>query len=154
MTNFEKFRFYCEWYMYHLKNGLYEPGVDFCIHPIHRRHICDETHCPLYKSDNVKPQREGFETRYLMKPVPPRCPICNYRIPDCQCTFGGSAHPDRSKRKEVVKDHLYLLTDEQIKHVIELESRWQTSYGDEEKNSILKELKEEYELRKEKGDES
>jgi len=53
-----------------------------------------------------------------------------------------------------VKDHLYLLTDEQIKHVIELESRWQTSYGDEEKNSILKELKEEYELRKEKGDES
>ena len=70
-----------------------------------------------------------------------KCPICKYGISQCQCYFGGSAHPDRSKRKEVVKDHLYLLSDEQIKHVIYLESRWQTSYGDKEKNDIVEELK-------------
>lgn len=70
-----------------------------------------------------------------------KCPICQYILGYCQCNFGGSAHPDRSKRREVVLDHLYLLTDEQIKHIIELQKRWQTSYGDSERSSILNELK-------------
>lgn len=70
-----------------------------------------------------------------------KCPICRYDISMCQCFFGGSAHPDRSKRKDVVKDHLYLLTDRQVEHIISLERRWQTSYGDEEKNKIVEELK-------------
>lgn len=69
-----------------------------------------------------------------------RCPICGYGPGHCQCLFGGSAHPDRSKRREVVLDHLYLLSDEQIKHVIELERHWQTSYGDEERSNILESL--------------
>lgn len=65
------------------------------------------------------------------------CPICNYPISNCQCRFGGSAHPDRHKRRQVVLDHLYLLSDEQIKHIIELEKYWQISYGDEERTKIL-----------------
>ena len=70
-----------------------------------------------------------------------KCPICKYDIFNCQCLFSGSAHPDRSKRKTVIKDHLYLLSSKQIEHVINLERFWQTSYGDEAKNAILKELK-------------
>lgn len=70
-----------------------------------------------------------------------KCPICKYKISMCQCMFGGTAHPDHSKRKAVVKDHLYLLSRKQLKHLIKLEKRWQTSYGDKEKQLILKELK-------------
>ena len=70
-----------------------------------------------------------------------KCPICKYKLGYCQCMFGGSAHPDRTKRREVVLDHLYLLTDEQIKHIIKLQKQWQTSYGDNERSRILEELK-------------
>lgn len=78
------------------------------------------------------------------------CPICGYALnpPDdfpalgCQCRFSGSAHPDYSKRIRVVCDHLYLLSKEQIKHIIELQRWWQMSYGDEEMNDIVKELTE------------
>lgn len=69
-----------------------------------------------------------------------KCPICDYEIEHCQCYFGGSAHPNRDKRTEVVKDHLYLLSPKQIEHVIELEKFWRTSYLDEEKEQIRKEL--------------
>ena len=67
-----------------------------------------------------------------------KCSICNYEIKDCQCIFGGTAHPNRSNRREVVFDHLYLFEKEQVEHLISLQRQWQTSYGD-------KELKQEYE---------
>ena len=70
-----------------------------------------------------------------------KCPICKYDISECQCIFAGSGHPDRSKRKTVVIDHLYLFSAKQIEHIINLEKYWQTSYGDEEKNKILEELR-------------
>lgn len=81
-----------------------------------------------------------------------KCPICKYYIEQCQCMFGGSAHPNRNKRKEVVKDHLYLLSEVQLRHIIKLEKKWQTSYGDDERTAIYEELKEEAEnaLNKEK----
>ena len=66
-----------------------------------------------------------------------KCPICNYEIGRCQCRFGGSAHPDRSKKYEVVIDHLYLLTNKQVEHIIELQKYWQISYGDDEKNALV-----------------
>ena len=69
------------------------------------------------------------------------CPICGYHLTQCQCRYGGSAHPDRSKKREVVLDHLYLLSEEQLRHIIRLESQWQTSYGDEERSNILRHLK-------------
>lgn len=72
-----------------------------------------------------------------------KCPICRYDIGHCQCRFGGSAHPDRSKRRTVVLDHLYLFSEEQINHIVNLEKSWQVSYGDAELNEILKELKKE-----------
>lgn len=68
------------------------------------------------------------------------CPICGYHLTQCQCRYGGSAHPDRSKKREVVLDHLYLLSEEQLRHIIRLESQWQTSYGDKERSDILKHL--------------
>ena len=68
-----------------------------------------------------------------------KCPICGYELKYCQCCFGGSAHPDRSKRREVVQDHLYLLNAEQLAHLIKLQAFWQTSYGDDEKTELLKE---------------
>lgn len=76
------------------------------------------------------------------------CPICQYPIEYCQCRYGGTAHPDRRKRRNVVCDHLYLLTDAQIKHLIKVQSYWQTSYSDEEMNEILKELKKEFKEQK------
>lgn len=68
------------------------------------------------------------------------CPICGYRLYECQCVFGGNAHPNRDKRKQVVKDHLYLFTPLQVAHVIELERRWETCYVDDEMNEILDEI--------------
>ena len=73
------------------------------------------------------------------------CPICKYEFSMCQCQFSGSAHPDRSKRARVVADHIYLLSDAQIDHLKKVQECWQTSYDDEEKNDILKELETERE---------
>lgn len=73
-----------------------------------------------------------------------KCPICKYEIHHCQCRFGGSAHPDRYRVREVVLEHLYLLSEEQLRHIIDLERLHQTSYADEEPTKILKELEEEY----------
>lgn len=76
--------------------------------------------------------------------VKTKCPICNYEISMCQCMFGGSCHPDRSKRREVVLDHLYLFSKKQLKHILTLQRKRQTSYGDEKRTQILNELKEKY----------
>lgn len=71
------------------------------------------------------------------------CPICNCPSDWCQCRYSGSAHPDRSKRREVVQDHLYLLSNEQIEHLKKVQAFWSTGYIDKEKNEILKELENE-----------
>jgi hypothetical protein len=68
------------------------------------------------------------------------CPICGYKFGYCQCRYCGSCHPDRSKRRKVVQDHLYLLSNEQIEHLKKVQAFWRTSYADEELNEILKEL--------------
>lgn len=68
------------------------------------------------------------------------CPICGYLLDECQCRYGGSGHPNRDKEREVVLDHLYLLNDKQLKHIINLEKSWRTSYGDNEKKQIVKKL--------------
>ena len=60
-----------------------------------------------------------------------KCPICEYELHECQCIFGGSAHPDRSRRIRIVKDHLELLSQKQVGHLIQLEEWWQTSYVDQ-----------------------
>lgn len=71
------------------------------------------------------------------------CPICDYPFDMCQCRFGGSAHPDRSKRERVVADHIYLLSDEQIEHLKRVQEWWHTEYVDEEMKQILAELERE-----------
>lgn len=68
------------------------------------------------------------------------CPICEYEFESCQCRFGGNGHPDRSKRARVVADHIYLLSDAQIEHLKKVQEWWRISYGDAEKNEILKQL--------------
>ena len=73
-----------------------------------------------------------------------KCPICNYRIDMCQCRYGGSCHPDRSKRRAVVLDHLYMFSQEQIAHIANIQRQCQVSYPDEEREVIRKELSDEY----------
>ncbi len=75
-----------------------------------------------------------------------KCPICKYDFEYCQCRFGGSAHPDRSKRKRVVADHIYLLSNAQIEHLKRVQDWWRTSYGDEEMMNILHELEAEHDI--------
>lgn len=79
-----------------------------------------------------------------MKKEVETCPICEYKLEHCQCLFCGSAHPDRSKRRRVVFDHLYLFSDTQIKHLIDLQRFWRTSYADEELQKISKSLETKY----------
>ena len=73
-----------------------------------------------------------------------KCPICNYRIDMCQCRYGGSCHPDRSKRRAVVLDHLYMFSQEQIAHIVNIQRQCQVSYPDKEREDIRKELSDEY----------
>ena len=73
-----------------------------------------------------------------------KCPICNYRIDMCQCRYGGSCHPDRTKHREVVLDHLYMFSHEQIAHIANSQRQCTVSYADEEKETIRKELADEY----------
>ena len=77
-----------------------------------------------------------------------KCPICEYNLDQCQCRFGGNCHPDRSKRIEVVMDHLYLFSSEQIQHVLNLQRCWCISYSDDEKNDILKTFIDDYSVEK------
>lgn len=70
-----------------------------------------------------------------------KCPICEYELQHCQCIFAGSAHPDRSRRTRIVKDHLNLLSPKQIAHLIQLEDWWQASYGDPEDTEEYEKLK-------------
>lgn len=69
------------------------------------------------------------------------CPICEYPVDQCQCMFAGDAHPDRSKKNEVARQHLYFFTPEEQQHVIDLEKRMGMSYGDAGKNAALMKLK-------------
>ena len=59
------------------------------------------------------------------------CPICEFPIKKCQCKYTGTAHPSRYIQAKVVKDHLYLLSRKQLKHVISLEAYWRTSSLDD-----------------------
>ena len=72
------------------------------------------------------------------------CPICKYPLGMCQCCFGGSAHPDRSDREKVVLHHLYLFSDEQIKHIQKVQAFKQASYSDLKLQEILKDIYKEY----------
>ncbi len=69
-----------------------------------------------------------------------KCPICNYPLNMCQCLYGGSAHPDRSQAAAAVKDHLYLLTRKQIKHLMRLEKYQNCSSTNEKYEAKVKEL--------------
>ena len=70
------------------------------------------------------------------------CPICEYELQNCQCIFGGNAHPNRDRRIRIVKDHLEMLSPKQVGHLIALEDWWQTSYGDEEDAKEFERFKE------------
>ena len=65
-----------------------------------------------------------------------KCPICEYQLDQCQCLYAGNAHPDRSKRIRVILDHLFILSESQLRHVIELERQWNISYTDPELTEI------------------
>ena len=69
-----------------------------------------------------------------------KCPICEYQLDQCQCIYAGNAHPDRSKRIQVSLDHLFILSESQLRHVIELERWWNISYTDPELTEICTQI--------------
>lgn len=78
-----------------------------------------------------------------------KCPICDYPLNHCQCLYDGNAHPDHNKKREVVLDHLYLLSEAQLRHIIKLEEYWRISYANMERTAILERLEREHLLEKE-----
>lgn len=66
-----------------------------------------------------------------------KCPICEHRLDQCQCYFVRNARQYQNKRRQVVLDHLYLLSLSQLIHVTELERKWNISYADPELNAIF-----------------
>lgn len=58
------------------------------------------------------------------------CPICHKSFDDCRCRCdlpeGGTL-----AYVEVILDHLYLCSDEQLQHIIELEKEWNLFYNDD-----------------------
>lgn len=85
-----------------------------------------------------KKQSNALDKRRRMSKK--NCPICDYSFDMCQCRFGGSAHPVRSKRARVVADHIYLLSDEQIEHLKQVQKWWHIEYDGEVMKQILAEL--------------
>lgn len=76
------------------------------------------------------------------------CPICEYQFKECQCMYGGSAHPNRYNRERVVLDHLYLLSKKQIAHIQKLQEYQCASYSDAERTKEFNELKKFVETKK------
>lgn len=66
------------------------------------------------------------------------CPICLYPISNCQCKYGSGAR--REARYEVIRDHLYMLSDEQLQHLINVQKSWQISYSDTARSVIYNSL--------------
>lgn len=58
------------------------------------------------------------------------CPICHKPFDDCRCRYdlpeGGTL-----AYVEVILDHLYLCSDEQLQHIIKLEKEWNLFYDDD-----------------------
>ena len=58
------------------------------------------------------------------------CPICHKSFDDCRCRYdlpeGGTL-----AYVEVILDHLYLCSDEQLQHIIKLEKEWNLFYNDD-----------------------
>ena len=95
----------------------------------------------VYFNDEVyKTVKEILNEEGIMKQKKVICPICSYEVGYCQCRFGGTAHPNRSKKREVVLDHLYLFSEEQIRHIASVEKQLQISYADDERKQILKDI--------------
>ncbi|MBR5014308.1 MAG: hypothetical protein IKY16_06850 [Bacteroidales bacterium] len=72
--------------------------------------------------------------------TPTRCPICGYTLSLCLCRFSESAREAREKNRQVVLDHLYLLSAEQLAHIIGLQQKLQTSYEDNDRDELLRNL--------------
>lgn len=107
--------------------------------------VYTDCRCPVC---GFQDQKDNFLEETLLEPPKDewfnKCPICGYKLRDCQCLVSGNAHPDRWKKIKVIKDHLYLLNSVELHHVIWLERQWQMSYTDPEMTDILNEVKGEH----------
>lgn len=98
----------------------------------------------VYEYANFDKSTTAVDTPYTIKhneeDYSGCCPICEYSIEHCQCMYGGTSHPNRDLRMEVVFQHLYLLSEEQLKHIIKLQERMNIS-AEGEYTRILNDLK-------------
>ena len=72
-----------------------------------------------------------------------KCPVCGYALNECECRVCSNG---MYKKREVVLDHLYLFSPEQIQHIIDLERDLKITYGDAERSKILIELEKERQI--------
>ena len=60
-----------------------------------------------------------------------RCPICDYPLRYCECANKSVLSKKEEINLQVATDHLYLLSERQIRHLIEIERIWDIWYSDE-----------------------
>ena len=64
------------------------------------------------------------------------CPLCGKFDRYCKCKSDGLNVRQR-KALEVASEHLYLLTPEELQHLIDIQKRQRVSYSDPTKQRIL-----------------
>ena len=75
-----------------------------------------------------------------------KCPICENALNECNCRVCDTSKNDMYKKRQVVLDHLYLFSPEQIQHIIDLERDLKIAYGDSDRSKILIELEKERQI--------
>lgn len=75
-----------------------------------------------------------------------RCPICNMPLRYCECANKSELSEDEEAAFQVALEHLYLLSEEQIRHLIEIERVWEIGYTDN-REMFVESLKKEAEER-------
>lgn len=75
-----------------------------------------------------------------------RCPICNMPLRYCECANKSILSEEEQRCLQVALEHLYLLSTEQMRHLIEIERVWEIGYTDN-REDIVERLKEQAEER-------
>lgn len=70
-----------------------------------------------------------------------RCPICDMPLRYCECANKSVLSEDEEAAFQVALEHLYLLSEAQRKHLIEIERVWEIGYTDR-REDVVERLKE------------
>lgn len=82
-----------------------------------------------------------------------RCPICDMPLRYCECANKSILSEEEQRCLQVALEHLYLLSTEQIRHLIEIERVWEIGYTDNREKIVEQLRMEEAERLKEQAEE-